>query len=138
MGQEKSLAKMAELKSQKEGSGIWSILLSDSLKGYCFVEGEGLIPVEKTMSEVRSITGRALQGREVPMEEIQDLIVPKSPIADLEPGTTVRIIDGPFKDLRARITRMDSESEITVELLDSNMKLPVKIHADYVKKVGEE
>ncbi len=139
MGQEKGLAKMAEIKGNKKDSGVWALLISDTMKGYCFVEGSDLISVEKNMAEIRSITGRALQGKTVPIEEIADLIIPRSPVEGLEEGTTVKIIDGPFKDLRATITRMDSAAnEITVELLDSNMQLPIKIHADYVKKVSEE
>lgn len=138
MGQEKALTKMAEIKSNKEDSGIYALLLSDTLKGYVFVEGETMIKVEKTMSEVRSVTGRALGGKTVAIEEISDLIVPKSPVAGLEVDSIVKIIDGPFRDLRAKITRMDSDTEITVELLDSNMKLPLKLHADYVKKVADD
>lgn len=138
MGQEKSLTSVAEMKSKKEGSGVWALLVSDTLKGYVFVEGEDMISVEKTMGEVRAVTGRALGSKTVDINEISDLVVPKSPVEGLDEGGIVKIIDGPFKDLRAKITRMDSDTEITVELLDSNMKLPLKLHADYVKKISED
>ncbi|MCY3410488.1 MAG: transcription elongation factor Spt5 [Candidatus Heimdallarchaeota archaeon] len=138
MGQEKALMKMAEVKGGKEDSGVWAVLISDSLKGYVFVEGEDMISVEKTMGEIRQVSGRAISGQTTPIDEIGDLILPKSPIEGLEEGKIVKIIDGPFINLRAKITRMDSDTEITVELLDSNMKLPVKIHADYVKKISDD
>ena len=54
----------------------------------------------------------------------------------MQEGDIIEIIDGPFKGLRAKLTRIEGASqEITAELLDSTMALPVRIHADYVKKL---
>ena len=40
MGQEKSLANLSELKANKENSGVTAILISDMMRGYCFIEGK--------------------------------------------------------------------------------------------------
>ena len=53
-------------------------------------------------------------------------------------GDTVDIINGPFKGSRAIITRVDeANEEVTAEISSSAMNLPLKLHADYVKKVAD-
>ena len=137
MGQEKSLATMSELKGSREGSGISAILISDMMSGYCFVEGESQIKVESFASEVKTLSNRALQNRSVPIEELADQLNPLPSIQGLEEGDLVEIVDGPFKGLKARVIRLeDGNQEVTLELLDSTMALPVRLHADYCKKIG--
>lgn len=136
MGQEKSLARMTDLKANKEGSGVYAILIPDSLRGYCFVEGETQMDIEKAFSGIRVISGRAVANKPVSIEELSDFLIPRSSIEGLAQGDIVEIVDGPFKGLKAKLTRIeDSSQEITAELLDSAMSLPVKIHADYVKRI---
>lgn len=137
MGQEKSLATMSELKGSREGSGIHAILISDMMSGYCFVEGETQTMVESFASEVKTLSNRALQNRSVPIEELSDQLNPLPSIQGLEEGDIVEIVDGPFKGLKARVIRLeDGNQDVTLELLDSTMALPVRLHADYCKKIG--
>ncbi len=136
MGQEKSLARLSQIKASKDDSGIYSILIPDTLKGYCFIEGESQIKIESTVSQIKVISGRAVGNREVPIEELSDFLNPRPSVEGLETGDIVEIIDGPFKGLRAKLTRIeDTSQEVTAELLDSTMALPVRIHADYVKRI---
>ena len=136
MGQEKSLAQMAEIKGGQRNSGVYAVLLAESLKGYAFVEGVGQLEIETALGGIRTISARAVRDVEVPIEELSDLLNPRPAIEGLELGAIVQIIDGPFKGLKAKLTRVeDASQEITVELLDSTMSLPVRIHADYVKKL---
>lgn len=137
MGQERSLARLAELKANKEDSGVYAVMISDMMKGYCFIEGEDQMQVEKLASEIRILSNRAIQDKEVPIEQIIDLLNPTPAIEGLIEGDMVEIIDGPFKGLKAKLIRIeDGSQEITAELLDSTMALPVRIHADYVKKLA--
>ncbi|MHA2502676.1 MAG: transcription elongation factor Spt5 [Candidatus Kariarchaeaceae archaeon] len=137
MGQEKALATMSELKGSREGSGISAILISDMMTGYCFVEGESQIKVESFAAEVKSLSNRAILDREVPIEELEGQLNPVPSIQGLEEGDLVEIVDGPFKGLKARVIRLeDGAQEVTLELLDSTMALPVRLHADYCKKIG--
>ena len=51
-------------------------------------------------------------------------------------GDIVEIISGPFKGSRAKIVTITmTREEITVELLDSRITIPIVIHADYVRKL---
>ena len=139
MGQEKSLATMVKLKGGHEDSGIYAILISDMMKGYTFVEGESQLKVEKMASEVKTLSNRVIGNREVPMDEIRDLLNPAPSIQGLDEGDIVEIVEGPFKGLKAKILRVESANqEVTAELLDSTMALPVKLHADYCKKIASD
>lgn len=136
MGQERSLARLAKLKGNKEDSGMYAVLISDTLSGYCFIEGVDQLKIEESMSGVRVISGRAVGNRPIEIDELLDLLNPKPSIEGLETGDIVEIVDGPFKGLKARLTRIeDASQEITAELLESNMALPIRIHADYVKRI---
>lgn len=139
MGQERSLARLAELKSKKEGSGVYAVLIPDSLSGYCFVEGESQMRIESSLAGIRIISSRAVANKSVPIDDLIELLNPKPSIEGLIEGDIVEIINGPFKGYRAQLTRIEGVSqEITAELLESTMALPVKIHADYVKKLTIE
>src|SRR4030065_25452 len=48
----------------------------------------------------------------------------------------VETTGGPFKGMRAKITRIDkSKGEVTLELLEATFTLPITVHSDYVKLV---
>src|SRR4030043_284550 len=63
-------------------------------------------------------------------------IVRKPVIEDLSEDDVVEITGGPFKGMRAKITRIDkSKDEVTLELLEATFTLPITVHSDYVKLV---
>jgi len=130
---------MAELKANKEGSGVNAILISDMMRGYCFIEGASQIQVEKMASEIKILSNRAIQNKAVPIEDLEDQLNPVSAIKNLEEGDMVEIIDGPFKGQKAKVKRLEEgNEEVTLELLDSTMALPVRLHADYCKKISND
>jgi transcriptional antiterminator NusG len=52
----------------------------------------------------------------------------------LQEGQQVEIISGPFKGEKAKITRVNqSKEEVTVELLEAAVKIPVTIKAENIK-----
>ncbi len=55
-------------------------------------------------------------------------------MSELAVENTVEIIGGPFKGMKATITRIDKEKEeATVVLLDASYQLPVTVDANYLK-----
>ena len=51
-------------------------------------------------------------------------------------GDIVEIIGGPFKGEKAKITRVDTtKDEVILELFESTHPIPIKVHADYIKKI---
>jgi transcriptional antiterminator NusG len=63
--------------------------------------------------------------------------VKKPVVSELNIDDTVEVIAGPFKSMKAKITRVDYEKqEATVLLLDSPYQIPVTVDANYLKKVA--
>jgi len=69
-------------------------------------------------------------------KEIEGFLIKKPTVTELSVDDTVEIVGGPFKGIRAKITRVDYErQEATVILLDAPYQLPVTIDANYLKLV---
>ena len=61
---------------------------------------------------------------------------------EFKEGDIVEVISGPFRDMKARIMRVDKEKrEVVIEFLDASFTLPVTISTDVlrlVKRVEKE
>ncbi|MDG6917022.1 MAG: KOW motif-containing protein, partial [Nitrososphaerota archaeon] len=58
-------------------------------------------------------------------------------MAELNNEDTIEIVAGPFKGMRAKISRVEKEKqEITVSLLDTAFAMPITIDAAYAKLVA--
>jgi transcriptional antiterminator NusG len=113
---------------------IKAILVPDVLKGYVFIEADGPHLVEEAIAGVRHVRSR-IPGL-VSFAEIERYIVRKPVLEDLNEDDVVEITGGPFKGMRAKITRLDkSKGEVTLELLEATFTLPITVHSDYVKLV---
>lgn len=133
-GQEKNVARLVAAKVEMSHIPIRSILVPDTLKGYVFIEADGPHRVEEAISGVRHVRSR-IPGL-VNFDEIERYIIRKPVIEDLEEDDVVEITGGPFKGMRAKITRIEKgKDEVTLELLEATFTLPITVHADYVKLV---
>jgi len=113
---------------------IKAVLVPEMLKGYVFVEAEGPHFVEEAIAGIKHVRSR-VPGI-VSFSEVEKYIVVKPVIEELDVEDVVEIISGPFKGMRAKITRIDkTKSEVTLELLEATFTLPITVHADYVKVV---
>jgi len=131
-GQERNVADILAARSQSKGLEIRAILAPETLKGYLFVEARSAHIVESAIAGIKHVKSR-IPGL-VGFKEIEGYIVTKPVIEELEVGASVEIIGGPFKGMKATITRVDrSKQEVTLELLEATFTLPITVHADYVK-----
>ena len=111
---------------------IQSVLLVDDLKGYVVVEAEGVSAMFNAIQGIRHVRGQ-LRG-ELTYDEIEKYLVKKSTVLELAVENTVEIIGGPFKGMKATVTRIDHDKEeATVVLLDASYQLPVTVDANYLK-----
>ena len=70
----------------------------------------------------------------VDFSDVEKFLITKPVIEELSVGDTVEITGGPFKDMKAKIVRVDkAKEEVTIELLEAAFTLPITVHADYVK-----
>jgi transcriptional antiterminator NusG len=133
-GQEKNVANLIEAKVKMNELQVKSILVPELLKGYVFIEADGPHSVEKAINGVKHVRSRV--PGVVTFPEIERYIVIKPVIEKLDDGDLVEVIGGPFKGMRAKITRVDKAKEdVTLELLEATFTLPITVHADYVKLV---
>lgn len=133
-GQEKNVGKLIQSKVKMHDLQIQAVLVPELLKGYVFIEADGPHSVEKAITGVRHVRSRV--PGVVTFPEIERYIVVKPVIEELDDNDIVEVVGGPFKGMRAKITRVDKAKEdVTLELLEATFTLPITVHADYVKLV---
>jgi len=133
-GQERNVARLITAKVEMTHIPLKALLIPDGLKGYVFIEADGPHLVEEAIAGVRHVRSR-IPGL-VSFNEIERYIVRKPVMEDLGEDDVVEITGGPFKGMRAKITRLDkSKGEVTLELLEATFTLPITVHSDYVKLV---
>ena len=133
-GQEKNVANLIEARVKMDELEIQSVLVPEMLKGYVFIEANGPHSVEKAIAGVKHVRSRV--PGVVTFPEVERYIVVKPVIEELDEDDLVEVVGGPFKGMRAKITRVDkTKEEVTLELLEATFTLPITVHADYVKLV---
>lgn len=133
-GQEKNVADMIALKAKNAKLPIMTVLVPELMKGYVFVEAQGPHFVEQAITGLKHVRSR-VPGL-VPFQEIERYIVVRPVIEELGVDDIVEIVGGPFKGMRAKITRLDkTKEEVTLELFEATFTLPITVHADYVRLV---
>ena len=133
-GQEKNVAEMIASRVKTTKLPIKAVLVPEMMKGYVFVEAAGPHFVEQVIAGVKHVRSR-VPGL-VTFSEVERYIVTKPIIEELGAEDVVEIVGGPFKGMRAKITRIDkTKEEVTLELLEATFTLPITVHADYVRLV---
>ena len=133
-GQEKIVMRMLEARLKMGTVDLQSVLLLDDLKGYVVVEAQDVSSMFNAIQGLRHVRGQ-LRG-ELGYNEIEKYLVKKSVVTELEIDKTVEIVGGPFKGMKATITRVDKEKEeATVLLLDAPYQLPITVDANYLKLI---
>jgi len=113
---------------------IQSVVLLSDFKGYVVIEAQDPSAMFAAIQEIRHVRGQ-LRG-ELTYDDIEKYLIKKSTVSELAVENTVEIIGGPFKGMKATITRLDQEKEeATVVLLDATYQLPVTVDANYLKLV---
>jgi len=131
-GQEKVVMRLLEAKANANQINIQSVFWVSDLKGYVVVEAVNPSDAYLAVEGVRHIRGQ-LRG-ELAFEDIEGYLIKKSTVSTLAVDSIVEITAGPFKGMKATITRIDvDKEEATVVLLDASYQLPVTVDANYLK-----
>lgn len=119
---------------------VMSVIAPDELKGYVLVEtDEPLARVQELMERVPS--ARTVLKGATSLEEVGHYLVPKPAVSGIDEGTIIELIAGPFKGEKAVVKRVDtSKEEITVELYESVLPIPITVRGDHVRVIdrGED
>mgnify|MGYP001577011665 FL=1 len=137
-GQESLVADILAAKAQKEGLEIYSIAIMPGLKGYVLIEADHENTVQRGIQGNNLIKGRGVVSGQVKMEELAGMFSNKPLMESIKPDQKVELISGPFKGEKARVIRVnDTKEEVTVELLEATVKIPVTIKAEHIRVIKE-
>ena len=132
-GQERVVAEMLVRKIKKEKHPIKAIAVFDDLRGYIIIEAESEADIRKAIFGLPHIRG--VLPKTIGINEIDGLIeAAKPPILSINKEDIIEIISGPFKGEKAKVIRVDkNKEELTVELTEAAVPIPVTIKANTVK-----
>lgn len=131
IGREETVMRSMQDRIKKENYGIKAMVHPEELKGYVIVEGEGA-DIRKLVRNVRHAKG--VISEEVEEEDINKFLESKEIEIEVERDDVVEVIGGPFKGERGKVTRVDeANSEVTLELLEATVPIPVTVGVDSVK-----
>lgn len=131
-GQERNVAEAIEARVRAKGLPIYSILAPETLRGYVFIEAMGSHTVDEAIAGIKHAKSHV--PGVIGISDVEKFLITKPVIEELSIGDTVEITGGPFKDMKAKIVRVDKvKEEVTIELLEAAFTIPITVHADYVK-----
>jgi len=134
VGKEQNTAELVNSRADKSKIEIPSILVTPELRGYIFIESydkERIRDMIKTISYARNM----LEG-DIPIEQIEHFLVPASAVAKIAEGDVVEMVSGPFRGETAKVTHIDdTKEEITVELFESVVPIPITVRGEQVRVI---
>jgi transcriptional antiterminator NusG len=154
IGQERNVADAIEVrahqKKEDEEKEIVSVLSPMGLRGYIFLEGFDPRIIETMIYGIKHCRGivkrRVHDGRHTveeygttPLREVEPFLTPKPLTTGINAGDIVELVAGPFKGERGRVKAIDMEKEeITVELIEALVPIPVTVRGDHVRVLEKE
>lgn len=133
LGRENVVMDFVASRIKAQNIDIKSVLHPPELKGYMFIEGD-IENVQKAIQGIPHIRG--LLTEPVDIEKIKHFLQPKLVHIELNRGDVVEIIGSPFKGEKARVVKLDkTKNEITLELLEAGVPIPVTIGIEFVRLV---
>ena len=134
VGKEQNAADLINSRTDKSKIKIPSILATPELRGYIFLESydrDRIADMIKTVSYAKGM----LNG-DVPIDEIQNFLAPASAVAKITEGDVVEMVAGPFRGETAKVTHIDdAKEEITVELFESVVPIPITVRGEQVRVI---
>ena len=137
MDQEKSVTDSLTSKANIGEKDIFAILSPANLRGYIFVEGMNTERLREKTRDIRK--ARSFVDGETSLAEIDHYLTPLSTVVGIVEGDLVELVNGPFKGERARVQQIDQgKEEITVELIEAMVPIPVTVKGDSVRVIEKE
>lgn len=133
-GQEKIVMEMLSKRVKAEKLPIYAIIHFEDMKGYMIVEAESEMAVRNAGMRIPHIKG--VLDKPLTMADLNPLMeAAAAPMSMLVgKGDIVELISGPFKGEKARVIRIDdNKDELTVELTEVAVPIPVTIKANIIR-----
>jgi ribosomal protein L24p/L26e, archaeal len=132
VGREIGIADAIQRRAQSESSGIYAVFVPIGVKGYVFIEADNKNSVSGVIKDLRYVTGMLKEP--VSVKDLESVLSPPAPLENISEGDIVEIIASPFKGEHARVVGINgAKKEITVELMDVMVPIPLTIKSSNVK-----
>jgi transcriptional antiterminator NusG len=137
IGQEREVADSIGARAKDGQLGIYSILLPSTIRGYVLIEAMNSDKIENAVRGIRKTHG--LVKGETSLDEVSHFLTPKPTVSGIVEGDIVELVSGPFKGEKARVQRIDhGKEEITVELFEAVVPIPVTVRGDHVRVIEKD
>jgi transcriptional antiterminator NusG len=131
-GQEENTANFIYKNSVLNKNQVYCIIYLTSQKGYLIIESKSGQDVREAISGIKHV--KELVPGLLKIEDFDKLLIKKPAITEYTIGEIVDIVMGPFKGMKAKITKIDlSKMEVTVMLLDAPYPLSLTVDSSYLK-----
>ena len=128
---------MISQKAEKKSLNVYAIARPHGLKGYAIIEAADRDSVEEAAYHLPYVKG--IIGKTVTYDEIKNMLEPKVEDIKIEIGDIVEMITEPFKNEKAKVTRIDKQKgEVVVSLLGASVPIPVTVKLDNVKVIRRD
>lgn len=146
---EKNVADSLSSRANVGQKDIYAILSPATLRGYVFVEGMNTDCMREKIKDIRKARSFITDKKrsrgdqnmigETTIEDISHYLTPLSTVVGIIEGDLVELVNGPFKGEKARVQQIDqSKEEITVELIEAMVPIPITVRGDSVRVIEKE
>lgn len=137
IGQERSVAEDLANRAREKGLRIVSLLSPGPLRGYLLMETMNSDLLHEVVKGIRR--ARGIVDGETSFDDISHYLTPKPTTSGIVESDIVELISGPFKGEKARVRQIDyQKEEITVELLEATVPIPVTVRGDHVRVLEKD
>lgn len=138
LGQEQMVIELVANKSKRESLNVYSVCVLPGMKGYVLIEADDQHTVTRAIQQIANIKSKGVIAGEVKIEELASMFEAKTLMQSIEAGQKVELIAGPFKGEKAKVLRVNpTKEEVTVELLEATVKIPITIKAEHIRVMKE-
>jgi len=128
---------MVAERTEKKGLNVYSVVRPHGVKGYIIVEALDKDSIEEAAFNLPYVKG--IIQKTVSYDEIKNMLESKAEAVNIEVGDIVEMIVEPFKNEKAKVTRIDKQKgEVVVSLLGASVPIPVTVKLDNVKVIRRD
>ncbi len=142
IGHERAVADAVLARAKAKDIGVFAILAPTNLEGYVLVESMNPDRLEEAVRGIRRARG-TVKGeggtKAIGLDDVVRYLTPKPIVSGMKEGDIVELVAGPFKGEKARVMKIDeTKEEITVELFEAMVRIPVTVRGDHVRVLQKE
>jgi len=116
---------------------VYSVVRPHGMRGYIFLEAATKSDAEQASFNVPY--ARGILPKPVEYKEIEPMLEQVKQEVNIRKNDICEIISGPFRNEKAKITRIDKTKEdVVVELLEAAVPIPITVKMDAVRVIRRD